>query len=75
MGLVGLPNLSARSGKRCREPQDIHSLDGNRSPILNDHLVNLGVASKVQVRVDGTGCMDVSMSAVAATASLKAVSV
>jgi hypothetical protein len=50
--------------------KNIHSLDGNSSAILDDDLVDLGVAGEIQVGVDSTGCMDVGMSAVATAAGL-----
>ena len=49
---------------------DLHGPDGNRPAILDDHLVDLGVAGEIQVGMDSAGCMDVRMSAVAAAASL-----
>lgn len=50
--------------------KNIHSLDGNSSAVLDDHLVDLGVAGEIQVGVDSASRMDVGMSAVAAAAGL-----
>lgn len=77
LGLVGLLVLSAKEsrwggGGFKRLNKSLHSLDSNCSPVFNDYLVNLGVASDIQVRVNSAGRMDVRMSAVATTASLDA---
>lgn len=49
---------------------DLHSLYSSCSTILNDHLVDLGVASQVQVRMNGPSGVDICMSAITPAASL-----
>lgn len=60
--------VSNGNTRNCK--QNIHSLNSNSSTILNDHLVNLGVAGEIQVGVDSAGGMDVCVGAVAAPAGL-----
>ena len=62
--------LSATKEDEGVTTKNIHSLDGNSSAVLDNHLVDLGVAGDIQVGVDSTGRMDVCMRAVAAAASL-----
>jgi hypothetical protein len=69
--LVGLLALSTTRHETVGFSRNIHSLDSNGSAILDDDLVDLGVASKVQVRVNSTSSMDVGMGAVAAAAGLQ----
>ena len=38
-----------------------YRLDSNSSAILNDHFIDLGVASQVEIAVYGSGGMDVGM--------------
>ena len=47
-----------------------HSLDTNGNTILNNDLVDLGVAFEVQVVIFGTSGMDISVSCVASAAGV-----
>ena len=70
MGLVGLSTLSGcKQGNNRR--RYVHSLDSHSPAVLDNHLVNLGVAGKVQIGVNGPGGVNVRMGAVAAATGLK----
>lgn len=50
--------------------EHLHSLNGSGSSILNDHLVDLGIACEEKIRMLSSRRVNVSMSTVASTASL-----
>lgn len=53
-----------------RSQGNLHGPHGNRPAVLNDDLVDLGVAGEIQIGMDSAGGMDVRMSAVAAATGL-----
>ncbi len=57
---------STRVGGR----RNVHCLDADGSAVLDDDLVDLGVASQIQIRVGGASGMDVGMGAVTAASGL-----
>jgi hypothetical protein len=63
--VVSNENRSERKGSR-----NVHSLNSNGSAILNNHLVDFGVAGEIQVGVDRAGRMNVRVGAITTAAGL-----
>lgn len=59
-----------QSQLKFEEDRVLHCLNSYSSAILNNDLVYLGIASKVQVVIDSTGRMNVGMSTITTSSSL-----
>lgn len=49
---------------------DLHSLYSHSTAVFDDYLVHFGITSEVKVIVNGSGGVNVSMSAIATSAGL-----